>query len=528
MHKEILMGSSARNLMIEGVNILADAVKVTLGPKGRNVVIENVGMQPHITKDGVSVARAIILEDKFQNIGAQIISQASSRTNDIAGDGTTTATVLAQAIIREGNKYVVAGYSPVELKRGMDIAVSAISQRLAEITQSTTDNRIIKQVGTISANGDKAIGSLISTAIDAVGARGVITVTEGTGSQDGLSVLAGMQFDRGIINHLFLNPLTHRIDESNALVMLVDKKISNIREIVKILEKVGGQTPLVIIAEDFETSVISTLFENNKKGNTKVFLVRAPGFGVGRTEQLKDIAVATGATIVSDVDNVTFENFQPEYFGKVENVSIDLNNTILIGGQGTKESVEQRIKEIDAEREYLTHALDIEKSNERVAKLSSGIAIIHVGGATDVEVREKRDRVDDALNATRAAIEEGIVAGGGTALVRCSSVLIGLQGENDAQTAGINTIYTAIQEPLRQIIANAGLKPDIILSKIIDNEDHQFGFNASTEVYGNMVEMGVIDPKKVTRVALENATSAAGLMLTTECMIVVNNDKDFR
>ncbi len=527
MYNNITTGVEARTKMIVGVNKLADAVKATLGPKGRNVILERQGSTPHITKDGVSVAKAITLQDKIENIGAQIVREVSSRTNDVAGDGTTTATVLAQAIINEGIKYITSGMSPIEVKRGIDLAVAAVLDELERIAQPVTDVETIRQVGTISANSDNIIGTIIANAIACVGNKGVITVSEGTGLNDSLEVVEGMEFDSGYASHFFINAQTNSWQAENPLVMLVNKKVANMQELIPALEiAIKQNKPLLIIAEEFELEALTVLAQNKFKGIINVCPIVSPGFGERRTEMLKDIAVISGvefSSIVDDQLGVDFKDFTLNDFGTVDSVTVSQNSTTIVSS-ADKELINARVAEIEAQKANVASEYDLEKINERIAKLTGGVAVISIGASTSVEMKEKKDRVDDALNATRAAVEEGIVAGGGVALIRCIDVLENLEGFNTDQTAGIQIIRRAIEAPLRQITANAGLDSSVIVNKVRESDISTFGFNASNGTYCDMVEVGVIDPKKVTRTALENAASIAGLMLTTECIVSIERD----
>lgn len=527
MYNNITHGDEARTKMIAGVNKLANAVKSTLGPKGRNVILERApGTSPHITKDGVSVAKAIVLQDKLENIGAQIVREVSSRTNEVAGDGTTTATVLAQAIINEGIKYITSGMSPIEVKRGIDLAVSEVLKELERIAIPVNDVEVVKQVGTISANSDEVIGTIISQAIALVGNKGVITVSESTGLTDSLEVVDGMEIENGYLSHFFVNRATNSWKSDSALVLLMNKAVTNIGDIAPCLElahKAGK--PLLIIAEDYDPEVISILVQNKLKNIINVCPIKSPGFGERRVEMLKDLAVISGIDQESIVDEhfgADVNKFKMENFGVIE-VEVHQNYTTFISNV-SKDAINARVEEIEVSKQTVTSEYDLEKMNERIAKLIGGVAIIYVGASTDIEMKEKRDRVDDALNATRAAVEEGIVAGGGVALIRCIEVLENLTGANPDQDAGIKIIRRAIEEPLRQITANAGLDSSVIVNKVREFRDEAFGFNASNGTYCNMIEAGVIDPKKVTRSALENASSIAGLMLTTECIVSIEQD----
>lgn len=520
MAKDVSFGASAREKMIDGVNILADAVKVTLGPKGRNVVIDKSFGAPTITKDGVSVAKEIELEDKFENMGAQLVREVASKTNDVAGDGTTTATVLAQAILVEGMKTVAAGMNPMDLKRGIDKAVRAAVEEIRAISTPANDHKAIAQVGSISANSDATIGELISKAMETVGKQGVITVEEGSGFEDALEVVEGMQFDRGYISPYFANKqdsLTCEFD--NPFILLVDKKISNIREIVPLLEKVMQTSrPLLIIAEDVENEALATLVVNTLRGGLKTCAVKAPGFGDRRKAMLQDIAILTGGVVISEEVGLSLETAEIEHLGTAKKVTIGKENTVIVDGAGDKASIEARVESIRRQVEESTSDYDKEKLQERVAKLSGGVAVIKVGAATETEMKEKKDRVDDALHATRAAVEEGVVPGGGVALVRALSALSNLKGDNEDQNAGINILRRAMEAPLRQIVSNAGDEASVIVNEV-KNGSGNYGYNAASGEYGDMLEMGILDPAKVTRSALEHAASVAGLMLTTEVMI---------
>ncbi|MHC3985121.1 chaperonin GroEL [Acinetobacter sp. TW_SC_4] len=518
--KDVKFGDSARSKMIAGVNILADAVKVTLGPKGRNVVIDRSFGAPHITKDGVSVAKEITLKDKFENMGAQLVREVSSKTNDIAGDGTTTATVLAQAILNEGIKSVTAGMNPMDLKRGIDLAVKTVVENIKQTAKPASDSKAIEQVGSISANSDTTVGSLIAQAMEKVGKEGVITVEEGSGFEDSLDVVEGMQFDRGYISPYFANKQdTLTAELESPYILLVDKKISNIRELITVLEAVAKTgKPLLIIAEDVEGEALATLVVNNMRGIIKVCAVKAPGFGDRRKAMLQDIAILTGGTVISEEIGMQLDQTLLEHLGTAHKVTVSKENTVIVDGAGDANQISERVQQIRAQIEESTSEYDKEKLQERVAKLAGGVAVIKIGAATEVEMKEKKDRVDDALHATRAAVEEGVVAGGGVALVRAASALDGLTGANDDQNVGINILRRAIEAPLRQIVANAGDEPSVVINAVKNGEGN-YGYNAATGEYGDMLEMGILDPAKVTRSALEHAASVAGLMLTTECMI---------
>ena len=520
MAKDVKFGIDARKQMMDGVNILANAVRVTLGPKGRNVVIDKSFGAPAITKDGVSVAKEIELENKFENMGAQLVREVASKTNDVAGDGTTTATVLAQAILVEGMKSVAAGMNPMDLKRGIDKAVAAAVAEIHKISTPADDSKAIAQVGSISANSDTKIGELIAEAMEKVGKKGVITVEEGSGFEDSLEVVEGMQFDRGYISPYFANKQDSLTAEfENPFILLVDKKISNIREIVPLLEQVMQQSkPLLIIAEDVENEALATLVVNNMRGGLKTCAVKAPGFGDRRKAMLQDIAILTGGTVISEEVGLSLENATIEHLGTAKKVTVGKENTVIVDGAGSKAEIESRVESINRQIEESTSDYDKEKLQERVAKLSGGVAVIKVGAATETAMKEKKDRVDDALHATRAAVEEGVVPGGGVAMVRALNALADLQGDNDDQNAGINILRRAMEAPLRQIVTNAGDEASVVVNEV-KNGSGNFGYNAATGVYGDMLEMGILDPAKVSRSALEHAASVAGLMLTTEAMI---------
>ncbi len=518
--KEVRFGDSARAKMINGVNVLADAVKVTLGPKGRNVVIDKSFGAPHITKDGVSVAKEIELKDKFENMGAQLVKEVASRTAEIAGDGTTTATVLAQSILNEGMKAVAAGMNPMDLKRGIDKAVRVAVAEIKAISTPCTDSKAIAQVGSISANSDTTIGDLIAQAMDKVGKEGVITVEEGSGFEDTLEVVEGMQFDRGYISPYFANKQDTMIaDLDNPFILLVDKKISNIREMIPVLEAVAKSgKPLLLIAEDVEGEALATLVVNSMRGIVKVCAVKAPGFGDRRKAMLQDIAILTGGTVISEEVGLSLENATLNDLGSAKKVIVAKEHTTIIDGAGQSAEIEARVAQIRVQIEDATSDYDKEKLQERVAKLAGGVAVIKVGAGSEVEMKEKKDRVDDALHATRAAVEEGVVAGGGVALVRALAALNNFKGDNEDQTAGVNILRRAMEAPLRQIVSNAGEEASVVLNKVKEGSGN-FGYNAASGVYDDMIAMGILDPAKVTRSALENAASVAGLMLTTECMI---------
>ena len=518
--KEVKFGDSARAKMVTGVNILADAVKVTLGPKGRNVVLDRSYGSPTITKDGVSVAKEIELKDKFENMGAQMVKEVASKTNDIAGDGTTTATVLAQAMVQEGMKYVAAGMNPMDLKRGIDKAVIAVVEELKKISKPCATTKEIAQVGSISANSDTVIGDKIAAAMEKVGKEGVITVEDGSGLEDELDVVEGMQFDRGYLSPYFINQPEKQIAQlENPFVLLFDKKISNIRDLLPVLEQVAKSgRPLLIIAEDVDGEALATLVVNTIRGILKVCAVKAPGFGDRRKAMLEDIAVLTGGTVIAEEVGLTLEKVTLDLLGQAKRVEVGKENTTIIDGVGEAAAIQARVEQIRRQIEEATSDYDREKLQERVAKLAGGVAVIKVGAATEVEMKEKKARVEDALHATRAAVEEGIVPGGGVALLRARANLGNLKGDNAEQSAGIQIVLKAIEAPLRQIVANAGDEPSVVVNKVFEGTGN-FGFNAASGEYGDMVEMGVLDPTKVTRSALQHAASIAGLMLTTDCMI---------
>ncbi len=521
MAKEIVFDIDARDRLKKGVDALANAVKITLGPKGRNVIIDKKFGAPHITKDGVTVAKEVELEDGIENMGAQMVREVASKTADIAGDGTTTATVLAQAIITTGLKNVAAGANPMDLKRGIDKAVSAIVNNLKEQSQEVgSDNDKIKQVATISANNDGSIGGLIAEAMKVVGNEGVITVEEAKGTDTEVKTVEGMQFDRGYLSPYFVTNAEKMIAElENPYILIYDKKISNIQEILPVLEPVAQSgKPLLIIAEDIDGTALSTLVINRLKAGLKIAAVKAPGFGDRRKAMLEDIAVLTGGTVISEERGFTLENATIEHLGTAEKVDIDKDNTTVVNGQGNKEAITARINQIKAQIETTTSEYDKEKLQERLAKLSGGVAVLYVGAATEVEMKEKKDRVDDALSATRAAVEEGIVPGGGVALIRAISALEGLNGDNDDETTGIAIVRRAVEEPLRQIVKNAGGEGAVIVQKVTEGTG-DFGYNARTEIFENLLDAGVIDPTKVTRIAIENAASISSMLLTTECVI---------
>ncbi|MDR6529797.1 chaperonin GroEL [Caulobacter rhizosphaerae] len=520
--KDVYFSSDARDKMLRGVNILANAVKVTLGPKGRNVVIEKSFGAPRSTKDGVSVAKEIELADKFENLGAQMIREVASKTNDKAGDGTTTATVLAQAIVQEGLKSVAAGMNPMDLKRGIDKAVHIVVDEIKASSKKVTTNAEIAQVGTISANGDKEVGDMIARAMDKVGNEGVITVEEAKTAETELDVVEGMQFDRGYLSPYFItNADKMEVQLEEPLILLFEKKLSSLQPLLPVLEAVvQSGRPLVIIAEDVEGEALATLVVNKLRGGLRVAAVKAPGFGDRRKAMLEDIAILTGAQVVSEDLGIKLENVSLDMLGKAKKVSITKDDTTIVDGVGEKSAIEARISQIKKQIEDTTSDYDKEKLQERLAKLAGGVAVIRVGGSTEVEVKEKKDRVDDALNATRAAADEGIVPGGGVALLKASKALANLTGDNDDQTAGIAIVRRALQAPIRQIAENAGVEGSIVVGKILESDNATFGFNAQTEQYVDLVADGVIDPAKVVRTALQDAASVAGLLITTEAAIV--------
>ncbi|KFX61784.1 chaperonin GroEL [Paraburkholderia fungorum] len=518
--KEIIFSDVARSKLVEGVNILANAVKVTLGPKGRNVVLERSFGSPVVTKDGVSVAKEIELPDRVQNIGAQLVKEVASRTSDAAGDGTTTATVLAQAIVREGQKYVAAGLNPLDLKRGIDKAVVAAIEELRKISKPTTTSKEIAQVATISANGEESIGQRIAEAIDRVGKEGVITVEDGKSLDDELDVVEGLQFDRGYLSPYFINDQDKQVAVlDNPFVLLHDKKVSNIRDLLPILEQVAkAGRPLLIIAEDVEGEALATLVVNNIRGILKTVAVKAPGFGDRRKALLEDIAILTGGQVIAEETGLSLEKATLAELGQAKRIEVGKENTTVIDGAGDSKNIEARVKQIRTQIEEASSDYDREKLQERVAKLAGGVAVIKVGGATEIEVKEKKDRVDDALHATRAAVEEGIVPGGGVALIRVKQAISGLRGVNADQDAGIKIVLRALEEPLRQIVTNAGEEASVVVAKVAEGTGN-FGYNAQTGEYGDLVESGVLDPTKVTRTALQNAASVAGLLLTTDATV---------
>ena len=518
--KQVLFGNDARSRMVNGVNVLADAVKVTLGPKGRNVVLERAFGGPTITKDGVSVAKEVELKDKFENMGAQMVKEVASKTSDNAGDGTTTATVLAQAIVDEGMKYVAAGMSPMDLKRGIDKAVAAAIEQLHSLSKPTTTSKEVAQVGAISANSDHEIGDIIAEAMEKVGKEGVITVEDGKSLHNDLEVVDGMQFDRGYLSPYFINNPDKQVALlENPYLLLVEKKISNIRDLLPILEQVAKSgRPLLIIAEDIEGEALATLVVNSIRGVLKTVAVKAPGFGDRRKAMLEDIAILTGGTVISSDVGLTLEKATLAELGSAKKVEVNKESTTIIDGAGKEDQIEARVKQIRAQMEETSSDYDREKLQERVAKLAGGVALIKVGAATEVEMKEKKARVEDALHATRAAVEEGVVAGGGVALIRAKQSIKDIKGDNPEQDAGIKIVLRAMEEPMRQIVRNAGDEPSVVVDRVANGKGN-FGFNAQTGEYGDMIEMGVLDPTKVTRTALQNAASVASLILTTECMI---------
>ncbi|WP_343154271.1 chaperonin GroEL [Buchnera aphidicola] len=524
--KDVKFGNEARIKMLRGVNVLADAVKVTLGPKGRNVVLDKSFGAPSITKDGVSVAREIELEDKFENMGAQMVKEVASKANDAAGDGTTTATLLAQSIVNEGLKAVAAGMNPMDLKRGIDKAVISAVEELKNLSVPCSDSKAITQVGTISANADEKVGVLIAEAMEKVGNDGVITVEEGTGLQNELEVVKGMQFDRGYLSPYFINkPETGIVELENPYILMADKKISNVREMLPILESVAkAGKPLLIISEDLEGEALATLVVNSMRGIVKVAAVKAPGFGDRRKAMLQDISILTGGSVISEELAMELEKSTLEDLGQAKRVVINKDTTTIIGGIGEKHAIQSRIGQIRQEIQEATSDYDKEKLNERLAKLSGGVAVLKVGAATEVEMKEKKARVEDALHATRAAVEEGVVAGGGVALVRVAGKISSLRGQNEDQNVGIRVALRAMEAPLRQIVSNSGEEPSVVTNNVKDGKGN-YGYNAATDEYGDMIDFGILDPTKVTRSALQYAASVAGLMITTECM-VTDSPKD--
>lgn len=518
--KDVQFGNEVRQKMVNGVNVLANAVRVTLGPKGRNVVLDRAFGGPHITKDGVSVAKEIELKDKFENMGAQMVKEVASKTNDVAGDGTTTATVLAQSIVAEGMKYVTAGMNPTDLKRGIDKAVAALVDELKNIAKPCDTSKEIAQVGSISANSDEQVGAIIAEAMEKVGKEGVITVEDGKSLENELDVVEGMQFDRGYLSPYFINDAEKQIAAlDNPFVLLFDKKISNIRDLLPVLEQVAkASRPLLIIAEDVEGEALATLVVNNIRGILKTVAVKAPGFGDRRKAMLQDIAILTGGVVISEEVGLSLEKVTLDDLGQAKRIEIGKENTTIIDGFGDAAQIEARVAEIRQQIETATSEYDKEKLQERVAKLAGGVAVIKVGAATEVEMKEKKDRVEDALHATRAAVEEGVVAGGGVALLRARAALENLHTGNADQDAGVQIVLRAVESPLRQIVANAGGEPSVVVNKVLEGKGN-YGYNAGSGEYGDMIEMGVLDPAKVTRSALQHAASIAGLMLTTDCMI---------
>jgi len=518
--KDVKFHENARHKIIAGVNIMADAVKVTLGPKGRNVVLERSFGAPTVTKDGVSVAKEIELKDKFENMGAQMLKEVASKTSDIAGDGTTTATVLAQSIVQEGMKYVAAGMNPMDLKRGIDKAVDAVVEQLKKNSKPCTTSKEIAQVGAISANADTDIGKIIAEAMDKVGKEGVITVEDGKSLNNELDVVEGMQFDRGYLSPYFINNAEKQIAVlDDPYILLHDKKVSSIRDLLPVLEQVAkAGKPLLIVAEEVEGEALATLVVNNIRGILKTCAVKAPGFGDRRKAMLEDIAILTGGTVIAEELGLKLENATLKDLGRAKKIEIEKENTTLIDGAGEKKAIEARVKNIRVQIEEATSDYDKEKLQERVAKLAGGVALVKVGAATELEMKEKKARVEDALHATRAAVEEGIVAGGGVALIRARLAVGKLKGDNHDQDCGIKIVLRALEEPLRQIVANAGDEPSVVLNKVVEGKGN-FGYNASTGEYGDLVEMGVLDPTKVARCALQNAASVAGLILTTDAMV---------
>ena len=518
--KDVKFGDSARSQMLDGVNTLANAVKVTLGPKGRNVVLDKSFGAPTVTKDGVSVAKEIELENKFENMGAQMLKQVASQTSDEAGDGTTTATVLAQSIVNEGNKAVAAGMNPMDLKRGIDKAVASAVEHVKSLSVPCTNDKAISQVGTISANGDTDVGAIIAEAMEKVGKEGVITVEEGSGIENELDVVEGMQFDRGYLSPYFItNQDNMTVELDSPYILLFDKKISNIRDLLPLLESVAkAGKPLLIIAEDIEGEALATLVVNNLRGIVKAAACKAPGFGDRRKAMLEDIAILTGGTVISEEVGLTLEGATVEDLGTSKRVVLNKDNATIIDGAGDENAIATRVNQIRAQVEETTSDYDKEKLQERVAKLAGGVAVIKVGAGSEVEMKEKKARVEDALHSTRAAVEEGVVPGGGSALIRCLEAVEKLKGENDDQNVGINIARKAFESPLRQIVSNAGEEPSVIVNKVIDGKG-SFGFNAASGEFGDMIEMGILDPAKVTRTALQAAGSVAGMMITTEAMV---------
>jgi chaperonin GroEL len=518
--KEVLFGEAARQKKLKGVNVLADAVKVTLGPKGRNVVLEKSFGAPTVTKDGVSVAKEIELKDKFENMGAQMVKEVASKTSDVAGDGTTTATVLAQSMLKEGLKAVAAGMNPMDLKRGIDKAVLAAVEELKALSKPCSDHKEIAQVGTVSANADESVGRIIAEAMEKVGKEGVITVEEGSGLENELEIVEGMQFDRGYLSPYFVNKqenMTCELDDP--YILIHDKKISNIKDMLPVLEAVAkASKPLMIIAEDIEGEALATLVVNNIRGIVKVCAVKAPGFGDRRKAMLQDLAVLTGGQVISEEVGKSLESATLDDLGQAKKIQVSKENTTVIDGAGSKNDIEARVSQIRAQIEEATSDYDKEKMQERVAKLAGGVAVIKVGAATEIEMKEKKARVEDALHATRAAVEEGVLPGGGVALVRCLDKVAQVKGDNSDQDTGIKIVLRALEEPLRTIVGNAGQDGSVVLNKVRENSGN-FGYNAGSEEYGDLIAMGILDPTKVTRSALQNAASIAGLMITTEAMV---------
>ncbi len=518
--KEVMFGEIARSKKMRGVNTLAEAVKVTLGPKGRNVVLEKSFGAPTITKDGVSVAKEIELKDRFENMGAQMLKEVASKTSDVAGDGTTTATVLAQSMLKEGLKAVAAGMNPMDLKRGIDKAVTTTVEQLKKISKPCSDHKEIAQVGTVSANGDESIGNIIAESMEKVGKEGVITVEEGSGLENELEIVEGMQFDRGYLSPYFINKQENMsVELEDPYILIHDKKISNIRDMLPILEAVAKSgKPLMLIAEDVDGEALATLVVNNIRGIVKVCGVKAPGFGDRRKAMLQDIAILTGGQVISEEVGMSLESASLDDLGRAKRIQVTKENTTIIDGAGSKDDIEARVNQVRSQIEEATSDYDKEKMQERVAKLAGGVAVIKVGAATEVEMKEKKARVEDALHATRAAVEEGVVPGGGVALVRCLDNAGDFKGDNSDQDTGIKIVRRALEEPLRQIVINAGEDGSVVLNKVRENKGNN-GYNAATEEYGDMMEMGILDPTKVTRIALQNAASVAGLLITTEAMV---------
>ena len=523
--KDVKFGDAARAKMLDGVNILADAVKTTLGPKGRNVVLDKAFGAPTVTKDGVSVAKEIELEDKFENMGAQMLKEVASQASDVAGDGTTTATVLAQSIVNEGLKAVAAGMNPMDLKRGIDKAVTAAVEEVKKLATPCADGKAIAQVGTISANSDLQVGEIIAEAMDKVGKEGVITVEEGSGLENELDVVEGMQFDRGYLSPYFINNQDNMsVEHESPFILLVDKKISNIRELLPLLENVAkASRPLVIIAEDVEGEALATLVVNNMRGIVKVAACKAPGFGDRRKAMLEDIAILTGGTVISEEVGLDLETATLEHLGQAKRITMSKENSTIIDGSGDAGLIEGRVNQIRAQIEETSSDYDREKLQERVAKLAGGVAVIKVGASTEIEMKEKKARVEDALHSTRAAVEEGVVPGGGVALIRALQAIEGLEGDNDDQTVGVNLARRAMESPLRQIVANAGGESSVVVNEVKAKQGNE-GYNAASGEYGDMISMGILDPAKVTRTALQSAGSVAGLMITTEAMVTDQPD----